>query len=118
MAGQAHHFRRYAPPGNDYSADRFVKESSRLYAVMDAHLAGHEWLAGETYSIADIACFGWSWFHRMHGQDFALFPNVSAWFARLSARDAVQRGKLVGIELVPEDFRARLQGYELDVPLS
>jgi GST-like protein len=116
MAGQAHVFRQFDPP-NPTALERYVKETARLYGVMDRRLADRDYLAGE-YSIADIACFGWTWFHNMHGQDLKLFPNVSAWFARLSAREAVQRGKLVGLELAPEDFRARLSGYELDVPLS
>jgi len=116
MAGQAHVFRNFDPP-NPTALERYVKESARLYGVMDKRLADRDYLAGE-YSIADIACFGWTWFHNYHGQDLALFPNVAAWFARLSAREAVQRGKQVGIELVPEDFRARLSGYELEMPPS
>jgi GST-like protein len=113
MAGQAHVFRNIDPP-NPPALERYVKECARLYGVMDRRLADRDYLAGD-YSIADIACFGWTWFHNLHGQDLALFPNVSAWFARLSAREAVQQGKLVGIDLAPEDFRARLAGYELDV---
>ena len=46
IAGQAHHFRRYAPPGNEYSTERFVSETARLYRVLDSHLSTHEWLAG------------------------------------------------------------------------
>jgi GST-like protein len=116
MAGQAHVFRNIDPP-NPPALERYVKESARLYGVMDRRLADRDHLAGD-YSIADISCFGWVWFHNMHGQDLALFPNISAWFARLSMRDAVKRGKLVGLDLLPDDFRERLSGYELDAPLS
>ena len=109
-AGQAHHFRRYAPPGNDYATDRFVAESARLYAVMDRHLSDHEWLAGGAYTIADIASYGWVWYHRMHGQSLDDFPAVARWFFAMSDRPAVQRGRTLGIESQPEELRARLEG--------
>jgi GST-like protein len=111
MAGQAHVFRSVDPP-NPAAWDRYVKETARLYGVMDKRLADRDWLAGE-YSIADIACFGWAWFHNLHGQDLKDFPNVARWYARMSARDAVQRGRLVGIELTPEDYREKMRGYEM-----
>ena len=110
MAGQAHHYRRYAPEGNEYSADRFVDESARLYGVMDRQLASNEWLAGADYSIADIASWGWVWFHRMHGQDLDFFPSVARWFFAMSTRPAVQRGKMLGLENQPEEIRARTEG--------
>ena len=110
MAGQAHHFRRYAPEGNEYSADRFVNETARLYGVMDKRLGASEWLAGEDYSIADIACWGWVWYHRMHGQHLDDFPSVARWFFAMSERPAVQRGRLLGIEDQSEEIRARTEG--------
>ncbi len=110
MAGQAHHFRRYAPEGNDYSAERFVNEAARLYGVMDRHLANHQWLAGGEYGIADIASWGWVWFHPMHGQDLAGFPAVARWFQAVSERPAVQRGKLVGLDGQDEETRTRMSG--------
>jgi GST-like protein len=110
IAGQAHHFRRYAPPGNEYAKERFEKESARLYGVMESHLATHEWFAGGEYSIADISCFGWVWYHRMHGQDFKDFPSVARWFFAVSDRPAVQRGRMLGIESQSEETRARLLG--------
>jgi GST-like protein len=110
MAGQAHHFRRYAPPGNEYSADRFVKECARLYGVLDAHLASREWLAGGAYGIADIASWGWVWYHRMHGQNLDDFPAVARWFFAVGERPAVQRGRTLGVESQSEDTRARLVG--------
>ena len=118
MAGQAHHFRRYAPPGNEYTEARFVKETARLYGVMDSHLAANEWLAGGAYSIADIACWGWVWYHRMHGVDLADFPAVARWFFAMSDRPAVQRGRLLGIESQSAENQARLKGayYGADGP--
>ncbi len=110
MAGQAHHYRRYAPAGNEYSADRFVSESARLYGVMDNHLASNEWLAGDNYSIADIASWGWVWYHRMHGQNLDDFPSVARWFFAMSERPAVQRGKALGLASQPEEIRLRAEG--------
>jgi GST-like protein len=109
MAGQAHHFRRYAPPGNDYSKQRFEAETARLYGVMDAHFADHGYFAGE-YGIADIASYGWVWYHRMHGQNLDDFPHVKRWFFEVSERPAVQRGRTVGIEHQSEEQQARLVG--------
>jgi GST-like protein len=110
MAGQAHHFRRYAPAGNEYAAERYVKETGRLYGVMEAHLATREWLAGGAYSIADMACWGWVWFHPMHGQNLKVFPSIERWFLAISARPAVQRGRALGLENISEEARARLTG--------
>jgi GST-like protein len=110
MAGQAHHFRRYAPAGNEYAADRFVSETARLYGVLEDRLKSEEWLAGGTYGIADIASWGWVWYHRMQGQDLADFPAVARWFFAMSERPAVQRGRLLAIETQSEDNRARLEG--------
>ncbi|WP_156679087.1 glutathione S-transferase family protein [Sphingomonas profundi] len=96
MAGQAHHFARAAPPGNDYAAARYVAEAARLYGVLDRRLAGRAWIAGD-YGVADIACWGWVWFHRMHGQSLADFPQVRRWFNAMAARPAVARGRAVGV---------------------
>ena len=110
IAGQAHHFRRYAPEGNAYATDRFVNEAARLYGVMNSRLAIVEWLAGADYSIADIACWGWIWYHRMHGQTLDKFPSIARWFETMSKRPAVRRGQALGIENQPEEIRARLTG--------
>jgi GST-like protein len=78
--------------------------------VLDGQLATQEWLAGASYSIADMACWGWIWYHRMQGQTLEDFPSVSHWFFAISARPAVQRGRAVGIESQSEENRARLTG--------
>ena len=65
MAGQAHHFRRYAAEGNAYAVDRYTRECARLYGVLDRRLQGRAWIAGD-YSVADISCWGWVWYHRLH----------------------------------------------------
>jgi GST-like protein len=109
MAGQAHHFRRYAAEGNDYAVDRYTEECTRLYQVMDRHLAGRDWFAGE-YSIADMACWGWVWFHPLHGQRLENFPRVARWFWSMSERPAVTRAKQAGLDRVGDDVRAMLEG--------
>jgi len=97
MAGQAHHFVRYAPEKIPYAMDRYVKESKRLYGVMERQLKARDYLAGE-YSIADMAALGWAVAHEWHDVSFDDLPNVKAWFDRLLARQAVQRGLAIGAE--------------------
>lgn len=109
MAGQAHHFRRYAADGNAYAAERYTRECARLYGVLDRRLAGNEWIAGD-YSIADMACWGWAWFHRLHGQSLDQFAHIKRWFLAMSERPAVHRAKQVGIEAVQPATKEMLQG--------
>ncbi|MDB6160433.1 MAG: hypothetical protein JWO04_4139 [Gammaproteobacteria bacterium] len=109
MAGQTHYFRRSAPEAFGIGTlARFAKETRRLYGVLDAQLAAADFITGE-YSIADIACWSWVWFHELHLQDLAEFPNVGRWFAALGARPAVLAGRRVGLELVPEEQRGILE---------
>lgn len=91
MAGQAHHFRHYAPQQLPYAIDRYTNECNRLYGVMNTRLADREFLAGK-YSIADIACVGWARRHERHGQDLAEFPHVKRWLDAILARPSVRRG--------------------------
>jgi len=97
MAGQAHHFRQYAPRKIKYAVERYTNEVNRLYGVMNKRLADREFLAGD-YSIADMACMGWVVPYERQGQDLNEFPNLRAWFERMKARPAVVRGINVGIE--------------------
>jgi GST-like protein len=92
VCGNAHHFRDAAEERVPYAIDRFTREAGRLYGVMDKRLAAVPYLAGEEYSIADMACWPWVRVHRYHGQDWAPFPHVKAWFDRIAARDGVQKG--------------------------
>ena len=98
MAGQAHHFLRYAPQKIEYAMHRFRTEVARLYKVLDEQLAREEYLAGD-YSIADIAAWPWVVRHDWQGQDLDDFPNVRRWFDAVGARAAVQRGAAVGQDL-------------------
>lgn len=90
MAGQNHHFSQYAPEKLPYAIERYVKETARLYAVLDKQLAGREFIAG-SYSIADMACYPWIVPHERQGQSLADFPNVQRWFQAIAARPATQR---------------------------
>jgi GST-like protein len=97
MAGQAHHFRNYAPEKIQYGIDRYTNEVNRLYGVMNKRLADRDYLAGD-YSIADMACIGWVIPHKNQGQDLDDFPHLKAWFERLHQRPAVLKGIAVGKE--------------------
>jgi len=90
MAGQAVHFRRYAPKPMAYAIARYTDEVNRLYGVMNTRLEKHEFLAGR-YSIADIACVGWVRLAERQGQDLARFRHLSRWFETIRARPAVKR---------------------------
>ena len=92
MLGQAHHFRQYAPETIDYAVDRYTNEAARLYRVIDHRLDGRAWLAGDAYSIADIAVFPWLRPHKRQGQDLADYPNLAGWMDRIAGRPAVARG--------------------------
>ena len=99
MAGQAHHFLRYAPEKIEYPMHRFRAEVARLYTVMDKQLGKYEYLARE-YSIADIAAWPWVFRYDWQGQDLNDFPNVKRWFETVGARPAVKKGAGVGQEWV------------------
>jgi GST-like protein len=103
MAGQAHHFIRYAPEQIPYAIERYRNEARRLYGVIERQLrrTGADYLAGD-YSIADMAAIGWAVAHQWHEVPFDDLPLVQAWHDRLLARPAVQRGLAVGA-----DIRAR-----------
>ena len=105
MAGQANHFRAFAPERVEYGIRRYTDEVNRLYGVMELRLQQAEFLAGE-YSIADIACWPWIVPHRRQGQDLADFPALRRWFDRIRARPAVQRGFALGNERLmdPEGY--------------
>jgi GSH-dependent disulfide-bond oxidoreductase len=91
MAGQAGYFRVYAPAPVPEAIERYTRELARLYGVLDRRLAGRDFVAGDAYSIADIAIYPWIVPHRAHGQDLALFPNVKRWFGSIGARPATRR---------------------------
>lgn len=101
MAGQAHHFRHYAPEQVQYGIDRYTNEVNRLYGVMNKRLEDREFLAGD-YSIADMAAWPWVSPWERQGQQLSDFPNLKRWFETIEARPAVQTGFHVKRELRKE----------------
>jgi len=87
MAGQNGHFNVYAPEKIPYAIERYVKETNRLYGVLDNRLADREFLAG-AYSIADMACYPWIVPHKGHQQNLEHFPHLRRWFDTIRARPA------------------------------
>jgi GST-like protein len=96
-AGEANHFRKYAPKKLPYAIERFSDEVNRIYGVMNGRLSDRPFIAGE-YSIADIACIGWASRAERFGFDLSGFPNVRRWLDAVLARPAVQRGLSVRVE--------------------
>lgn len=91
MAGQSGYFRVYANERVPFAIDRYTKETARLYRVLDTRLAGRAFIAGDAYSIADIACYPWIVPHEPHGQDLRDFPNLQRWYESIRTRPATQR---------------------------
>lgn len=92
MLGQAHHFRIYAPEKIDYAINRYTSEAKRLYRVLDRQLSKTAYLAGNHYTIADIATFPWIRSWKNQGIDWAEFPHAKRWFDEIGERPAVRRG--------------------------
>jgi GSH-dependent disulfide-bond oxidoreductase len=99
MLGQAHHFRIYAPEKIPYAVDRYSNEAKRLYGVMNRRLAKSKYMAGKTYSIADIAVFPWLRSWKNQGIDWNDYPHLKGWFDEIGGRPGVQRGVQVLAEL-------------------
>ena len=109
MAGQAHHFLKYAPtmdPPNDlpYAKDRYRNEVARLYGVLDRRLAENDYVAGDFYSIADMAIWPWASLWEGQQQDIERLPNMGRWLDRCYERPGVLAGRALKAEL-RSDFR-------------
>lgn len=100
MLGQTHHFRNYAPEKIPYAIDRYTNEAKRLYGVMDKQLRQTAYLAGDNYTIADIAAFPWTYYAANQGIDWNDYPHAKRWFDSINARPAVQRG----LKVLSKDF--------------
>lgn len=102
MAGQNHHFTQYAPEKIPYAIDRYVKETNRLYGVLNKRLEDRAFVAGE-YSIADMACYPWILNYEKQKQDLNDFPHLKKWFETIKARPATVRAyeKAKAINTVP-----------------
>jgi len=99
MLGQAHHFNFYAPERIPYAMDRYSKEANRLYGVMERQLDKTSWLAGNAYSIADIAAYPWTRTYERQGVAIEDYPNVMRWRQAMGERPQVQAGMKAGAEL-------------------
>ncbi len=103
MAGQAHHFLKYAPSMDPpqvlpYAQDRYRNEVSRLYRVLDTQLAKHEYVAGDDYTIADMALWPWAQNWKGQQQQIEDKPHFARWLEKVGARPAVVKGKALGAE--------------------
>jgi GSH-dependent disulfide-bond oxidoreductase len=107
VAGENHHFGSYAKEKLPYAIDRFVRETTRLYDVLDRRLAGGEYICGDQYTIADMACYPWIVPHKRQQQVIADFPNLKRWFDAIRARPAWQRAWARG-----EEYKAPAQMSE------
>ena len=94
---------KYAPEQIPYAQTRYINETRRLYGVADRQLANNAYLAGDQYTIADIACYGWMSLWEGQKQDINEFPHVARWLDTLSQRPGVQRGMAL--------FRERRQNF-------
>jgi GST-like protein len=121
MAGQNHHFTQYAPEPIPYAIERYVKETARLYGVLNKQLGemaalGRDCIAGD-FSIADMACYPWVVPHERQRQRLEDFPHLAAWFARVRDRPATVRAYARALEVnaapvVDEAARAVLFGQD------
>lgn len=114
MAGQNHHFVQYAPEKIPYAMERYVKETNRLYGVLNKRLADREFMAGD-YSIADMASYPWIVPYERQQQKLEDFPHLKRWFEAIKARPAVQRAYEIAKEInqqptVSEESRVHLFG--------
>ncbi|UYW74274.1 GSH-dependent disulfide bond oxidoreductase [Pseudocitrobacter faecalis] len=91
MLGQNHHFNHFAPQPVPYAIERYQVEAQRLYSVLNQRLASNPWIAGDHYSIADIACWPWINSHVRQRIDLAAYPAVQNWFERIRQRPATAR---------------------------
>lgn len=102
MAGQNHHFVQYAPERIPYAMERYVKETNRLYGVLNKRLEGRAFINGDDYSIADMACYPWIVPHERQQQNLDDFPNLKRWFTAIAERPATirayEKGKAVNAQ--------------------
>ena len=108
MMGQANVFFRYAPEKIPYAIDRYQREVRRLFEVLERQLAGHEFVAGADYSIADIALFPWVAGYEWSGVSIEGLPGLQRWLERVGSRPAVQKGRAIPPPATPAE-REKLQ---------
>ncbi|KAK9239939.1 glutathione S-transferase [Lipomyces kononenkoae] len=93
MQGQAHHFVAMAKARSDYAIERYATETKRLYSVLESRLSSHDWLAGDKYTLADVANFTWVKSSPVILEfDLSEWPGVQKWVERISEREGVKKG--------------------------
>ncbi len=92
MLGQHHQFHHYNPGKSEFGEKRYFKISERIYEELDKRLSNSNFLAGNNYTIADIATFPWIARHEWHDIGLKRFINLSRWYNQISLRPAVKRG--------------------------
>lgn len=101
MSGQNSHFAKFAPVHIPYAQERYVKETNRLYGVLNKQLSNNQYICGE-YSIVDMACYPWIVPYEMFGQNLEEFPNIKRWFLQIKSRPAVLRAYAKANEINPQ----------------
>ena len=102
VGGGFGHFYAYAPEKFEYPINRYAMETKRQLDVLDKQLAGHEFVAGDEYSIADMACYPWTVGWEAQGIDIDEFKYFKRWLNQLAQRPALQRGMAVGSDLTQD----------------
>lgn len=92
ILGQRVHFEMFAKQRMTAAIDRYRRLSEETFSTLDLRLENQQWLAGEHYSVADIATFGWTHIANICGFDFTRHRHLAAWHRRVASRPAVQRG--------------------------
>lgn len=107
FSGQSVHFRHAAPEEQPYAINRYLHEAQRHYEVLDTHLADRQYIVGQTYTIVDIAAWGWIDKAKVVLGDEGLAPykNLTRWFNHIDARPAVQRARDISKEI---DFKSNM----------
>jgi GST-like protein len=86
---------------HEFGIERYKKETERLFGVLDKRLEGREWLAGDAYSIADIAAYGWAAPYNLFGLDLDAYPNVERWLEAIASRPATERAYAIAKDMNP-----------------
>ena len=111
MAGQNHHFNRYAPEKIPYAIERYERETRRLYGVLDRQLTGREFVAGDSYSIADMAIYPWIVPFEAQHQDINNTPHLKRWYEAIRERPATlrayEKGEAISRSGQPKSEEAR-----------
>ena len=92
MLGQHHQFHHYNPGKSKFGEERYFKISEKIYRELDERLSSSKYLAGDLYTIADIATFPWIARHEWHDIGLKKFKNLTNWYRKIASRPAVQKG--------------------------